>query len=116
MLRLRSDVAGDGLATGFAALGAEVADAVVCRNEPVPPAELPPFDAAFFASASAVRTFFAIASAEKIAHKQVAVMGGPTLAELDAHAVGDAIAPSESTVAGALLALACGIISKEIQS
>ncbi len=113
VLRLRSDAAGDGLTAGLEVLGAEVTDAVVCRNEPVRPAELPPFDAVFFASASVVRAYFAIPSAESLAQKDVTVMGGPTLSELAVHGVRHAVAPAESTVASALQALACGIISRE---
>ncbi len=116
VLRLRSDAAGDRLAGELAALGVRVTDAVVCRNRPVRPAVLPPFDAVFFASASAVRAFCDLQPPESLQGKDVVVMGAPTAAALEACGVRNTVTVPESTVAGAFQALAGSIIGKEILS
>lgn len=78
VLRLRSEKAGGAVAEALRARGAEVDDVVLYRNEPMPCEELPPFDAVFFASASAVEVFLDHFGSALLETRDVLAMGKPT--------------------------------------
>jgi len=83
ILRLRSAKAGGDVARALRKAGAKVDDLVLYDNVPVshenPP---PPYDAVFFASASAVEVFLAQYGAKALARKKIYVIGEPTRAAL----------------------------------
>ena len=83
VLRLRSAKAGGLVARTLRRCGARVDDLVLYDNAPVTcDAPLPPHDAVFFASASAVEAHLAAHGARSLAGKRVYVMGEPTRAAL----------------------------------
>ncbi len=83
VLRLRSAKAGPDVARALRRAGAKVDDVVLYENRAcAPEGALPPFDDVFFASASAVESFFARYGAKVLRGKGVLVMGGPTRAAL----------------------------------
>ena len=83
VLRLRSAKAGTDVARALRRAGAKVDDVVLYENRAcAPEGVLPPFDDVFFASASAVESFFARYGAKALRGKGVLVMGGPTRAAL----------------------------------
>ncbi len=83
VLRLRSAKAGADVARALRRAGAKVDDVVLYENRAcAPEGVLPPFDDVFFASASAVESFFARYGAKALRGKGVLVMGGPTRAAL----------------------------------
>ena len=82
-LRLRSAKAGAAVARALRRAGARVDDVVLYDNVfCAPDAALPPFDAVFFASASAVASFLAQYGASKLRGKEIYVMGRPTRSAL----------------------------------
>jgi uroporphyrinogen III methyltransferase / synthase len=115
LLRLRSDEAGPALADALSELGARVDDCVFYRNERVPCDALPEFDAAIFASSSAVRAFTALWGASALAGKQVAAIGEPTKRMLTREDVESVIIGAEATVAGAVLALAAACVAQTLE-
>ena len=83
VLRLRSAKAGRSLAAALRRLGASVEDLVLYDTVPVRHSgPLPPHDAAFFASASAVEFYLAAYGAKALCGKDIYVMGEPTRAAL----------------------------------
>jgi uroporphyrinogen-III synthase len=79
VLRLRSVKAGRTVAAAIRRMGARVEDAVLYDNVLVRrEGKLPPCDAVFFASASAVEAFLAQYGAKALARKELYVMGEPT--------------------------------------
>ena len=83
VLRLRSAKAGGLVARTLRRRGAQVDDVVLYDNAPVAyDAPLPPHDAVFFASASAVEAHLAAHGAKALAGKRVYVMGEPTRSAL----------------------------------
>jgi len=66
----------------------------------------PPFDAVFFASASAVEAFMAQSSLEALKGKIVVTIGKPTSAALAALGREPDVVAAEATVTGAIKALA----------
>ncbi len=114
VLRLRSDEAGTALADGLRAAGAEVVDCVLYENRPVEHPEPPPFDVAFFASASAVRSFVHQWNPGILRGKLVAVMGAPTHAALRAAGLQAAVEAGAATVEDALRSVAACCISEEV--
>ena len=80
VLRLRSAKAGHSVATAIRRQGASVEDVVLYDNVPVrrEGCPLPPCDAVFFASASAVEAFLDQYGAKALARKELYVMGEPT--------------------------------------
>lgn len=115
ILRLRSDKAGDGIATGLRGLGAHVDDCLLYRNEPIVHEIRPEFDAVFFASASAVEQFMVQWGAGALAGKLVVAIGQPTLASLRSAGVMADLVPPSATVESSLEALARYYVSKEIR-
>ncbi|MDP2989031.1 MAG: bifunctional uroporphyrinogen-III C-methyltransferase/uroporphyrinogen-III synthase, partial [Kiritimatiellota bacterium] len=71
ILRLRSQLAGPSLAEALTAAGCRVTDCVLYANKPLRPERIPAFDAVFFASASAVEVFVALAPVDALAGKMV---------------------------------------------
>ena len=83
VLRLRSAKAGDVVARALRKAGARVDDVVLYENlARAPEAEPPPYDDAFFASASAVDAFIGNYGVRALRGKGVLVMGGPTRSAL----------------------------------
>ncbi len=112
ILRVRSEKAGSAVADTLRARGAEVDDAVLYRNEPAPCDALPPFDAVFFASASAVEVFLGRFGAAALEGKDVLAMGGPTARA----GIAPTVAAAVSTVRDAVAALARHEVIREIQA
>lgn len=85
VLRLRSAKAGAAVAHALRRAGAQVDDVVLYDNVfCAPDAKPPPFDAVFFASASAVESFLAQYGASRLRGKDIYVMGQPTRSALPA--------------------------------
>jgi len=83
VLRLRSAKAGRSLAAALRRRGASVEDLVLYDTVPVRHSgPLPPHDATFFASASAVEFYVAAYGAKALCGKDIYVMGEPTRAAL----------------------------------
>lgn len=80
VLRLRSAKAGRAVAAAIRRLGAVVDDVVLYDNLPVrrDGMPLPPCDAVFFASASAVESYVGQYGADSLSRKEVHVIGAPT--------------------------------------
>jgi len=106
VLRLRSEKAGPLLADVLRQKGAIVDDVQLYINEPVTYRKWPPFDAVFFASASAVEAFMAQSSLEALEGKIVVTIGKPTSAALAALGREPDVVAAEATVTGAIEALA----------
>lgn len=106
VLRLRSEKAGSLLADVLRQKGAEVEDVQLYINEPVTYPSLPPFDAVFFASASAVEAFMAQAPQGALDGKAVVTIGKPTSAALAAFGRAPDVVAAEATVDGAIESLA----------
>ncbi len=105
ILRIRSDRAGETLSDKLRETFDHVEDFIICRNEKVV-CEMPECDAVFFASVSAVESFAEQFGVEKLAGKEVVVIGKMDAAALQKHGVNNVVAPKQSTVEGAVEALA----------
>jgi uroporphyrinogen III methyltransferase/synthase len=106
ILRLKSDAAGEGLAAALRETGAMVDDVMLYRNEPVAHDRIPEFDAACFASSSAVSRFADLCAVECWRDKPVVAIGPPTAAALASLGRSDALVPERATVEDALQTLA----------
>jgi uroporphyrinogen III methyltransferase/synthase len=106
VLRLRSEKAGSLLADVLRAKGAEVEDAKLYENEWIRYDALPPHEAIFFASASAVESFCGQFKAEALQGKVLVAIGKPTEAALLAAGAKADVIGDEATVDGAVSALA----------
>jgi len=113
ILRIRSDRAGETLSSTLRETFAQVEDFVICRNEKVV-CKMPGFAAVFFASVSAVESFAEQFGIEKLAGKEVVVIGKMDAAALQKHGVENVVAPKQSTVEGAVEALAVSNVRKEM--
>jgi len=113
ILRIRSDRAGETLSEKLRETFAQVEDFVICRNEKVE-AKMPACDAVFFASVSAVESFMDQFGVEKLNGKEVVVIGKMDAAALQQHGVENVVAPKQSTVEGAVEALALSHVRKEM--
>jgi len=115
LLRLRSDKAGPGLATDLRQLGLSVTDTIVYRNLPVAAGvEVPPFEAAVFASASAVDTWFAQSSPTSLATIHVAALGPPTAAALQRHGRAADVIAGVASIEATIAALAGCLVSQRL--
>ena len=115
LLRLRSDRAGPALADALREAGLQVDDFILYDTVPVKHAELPEFDVAFFASASAVESFIAGWGREGLRDKTVAAIGEPTATALRWAGVHPDVVAEESTVAGTFRALARYFVERNHQ-
>ena len=115
VLRLRSQLAGPGLAKALTAAGYRATDCVLYANKQLRPERIPAFDAVFFASASAVEAFVTIAPAAGLAGKMVAAIGRPTLAVLEQHGVHVDALGAEATVPSAIETMAVMMVLKELE-
>jgi uroporphyrinogen III methyltransferase / synthase len=106
VLRLRSEKAGTELADALRAQQLEVKEAIIYDNEPLLYEEIPSFDALFFASASAVESFVLQQGKETLLNKELLVIGQPTADALISIGLTPTVTARESTVLGALDALA----------
>ncbi len=116
VLRLRSDRAGTELLEQLRQTGAEVDDMVLYRNEPVRAGEMPPFDAVFIASTSAVAAFLDQWGKDALAGKTVVAIGKPTAAALANAGVANVLVPQEATVEASLHTLAAHWVANQIIS
>jgi uroporphyrinogen III methyltransferase / synthase len=126
VLRLRSDKAGGALAAELRERGALVDEAVLYVNEALEGGELPPFDAAFFASSSAVEAFVELWGTGPLADKTIVAIGGPTEASLSealaaarGAALGEGglaatVVPGEATAEAAIARLAGYFVQRAI--
>ncbi len=105
ILRLRSQKAGPNLAEELRAAGAEVEDCILYENRFIEYPQQPNFDAAFFASASAVESFVVQWGAEALAGKTVLAIGEPTRRALTAAGVATDLVGGMDTVERSLQAL-----------
>ncbi len=112
ILRVRSDRAGEALSSTLRETFDHVEDVVICRNEKVV-CEMPVYDAVFFASVSAVESFAEQFGVEKLARKEVVVIGKMDASALRKHGIENVVAPKQSTVEGAVEALALYNVRKE---
>ncbi|MBI2437521.1 MAG: uroporphyrinogen-III C-methyltransferase, partial [Lentisphaerae bacterium] len=106
VLRLRSDKAGGELAEALSRMGGVVDDCILYRNEAVTYDALPEFDAAFFASGSAVEAFDELWGKEALKGKTILAIGQPTVAVLKAHGLSADVIGPEPTVEASLATLA----------
>ncbi len=111
VLRVRSDKAGRALADALRTSGAHVEDAVIYDNLRVDHEALPDFDAVFFASASGVDSFIAQWGTASLRNKTTVVIGRPTEAALEQHQLKASVVAKESTIPGAIQALAEHLVS-----
>jgi uroporphyrinogen III methyltransferase/synthase len=116
VLRVRSREAGPALAEKLGALKLDVTDCVLYGHEALTPARIPPYDALFFASASAVDALAALESPAAWAGKPIVAMGGPTLAALENRGLRTGLTPPDPSVEGALLALAAHVVQTRWES
>ncbi len=112
ILRVRSDRAGETLSDKLRETFDHVEDVVICRNQKVA-CEMPECDAVFFASVSAVESFADQFGVEKLTGKEIVVIGKMDAAALQQHGVENVVAPKQSTVEGAVEALAVSNVRKE---
>ncbi|MCG2661114.1 MAG: uroporphyrinogen-III synthase, partial [Kiritimatiellae bacterium] len=115
ILRLRSQLAGPCLAETLTAAGYRVTDCVLYANKPLRPERIPAFDAVFFASASAVEAFVALAPVDALAGKMVVALGKPTLTALQKYGVRVDALSAEATVQSAIETLAAMMVRKELE-
>jgi len=115
ILRLRSQLAGPCLAETLTAAGYHVTDCVLYANKPLRPERIPAFDAVFFASASAVEVFVALAPVDALAGKMVVALGKPTLTVLQKYGVRVDALSAEATVQSAIETLAAMMVRKELE-
>jgi uroporphyrinogen III methyltransferase/synthase len=109
VLRLRSEKAGALLADALRGKGAQVEDVVLYRNEDVRYDTLPVFDAAFFASASAVESFVRQFGVQALGGKKIVALGKPTSAALNAVGITPSCVAPSATVESAILSLAAAL-------
>ncbi|QBG49202.1 uroporphyrinogen-III C-methyltransferase [Verrucomicrobia bacterium S94] len=114
ILRVRSDKAGPDLAESLRALNAEVEDAIIYDNEQITHEELPPFDAAFFASASGVESFIVQWGVQALENKTSVVIGKPTAQAMKRYHLTPDVIATESTIPGAIQSLAQHFISRRM--
>lgn len=115
VLRLRSDRAGGDLAAALSGMGAAVDDCVLYRNERLSHDACPAFDAAFFASASAVEAFGALWGMEALKGKTLAAIGKPTAEALRAGGLSADVVGPEATVDDCLGALAVAYLRQAME-
>jgi len=115
VLRLRSDLAGPGLAEEFQQLGLEVDDVVLYRNQVIDTAELPIFDAVIFASSSAVNAWQQLWGRDCLKDKIAVVIGGhtgETLQKMNPEC--KIVQAEEATVEAAVESLALDLLNEEL--
>ena len=112
ILRIRSDRAGETLSEKLRETFDSLEDVVICRNEKVV-CKMPVYDAVFFASVSAVESFAEQFGVETLNGKEIVVIGKMDAAALQKYGVENVVAPKQSTVEGAVEALAVSNVRKE---
>jgi len=114
-LRLRSQLAGPGLAEALTAAGYRVTDCVLYANKPLRPERVTAFDAVFFASASAAEAFVALEPVAELASKTIVALGKPTLTALQKYGVRVDALGAEATVQSAIETMAAMMVRKELE-
>ncbi len=106
VLRLRSENAGSLLADVLRKKGAQVDDEILYQNEFVEYSELPDYDIVFFASASAVESYFEQTGRNSLQGKYILAIGKPTAAALEERGSSCDCIADRATVDGAIDTLA----------
>ena len=114
VLRLRSDRASLRVTLALRAAGAEVEDRVLYRNVALRPEKLPDFDAAFFASASAVQAFASVWGISALAGREILAIGKPTEAALLALGAPGVLVSPEAAARGAVAFLAARELGRRL--
>lgn len=115
ILRLRSDLAGTGLAESLRAMQLNVEDCPIYTNHLLKPAQKPAFDAVFFASASAVKAYCEWQEPQTLSGKLVVAIGSPTQAALLRYNVTHAIMPAIATTQAAIQTIAAYMVSRKLE-
>ncbi len=114
VLRLRSDKAGPDLAEALRKTGAEVDDTVIYDNVRIKYEALPPFDAVFFASSSAVESLISQWGTDALEGKTIVVIGKPTADALERFGLKPNVVAKEATVPHAIESMAQYLVSNRI--
>ena len=114
ILRLCSDKAGTEVSSALTDMGFEVRDAVLYTHEECTQQRLPDFDAAFFASGSAVKAFVSKWGVGRLAEATVAAIGEPTAQVLRNCGREPDVLPAGSTAKESIMALAKHYLRKQI--
>ena len=115
ILRIRSDKAGTDLSDSLKKLGLDVHDLLIYKNERIRYPAFPPFDAVFFASASAVEAYVEWWGADSLADRTIVAIGTPTEHALKAAGLQADVMGFTATVAGAITALAVQNVGELLQ-
>lgn len=117
VLRFRSDVAGTSLSERLRKdLGMKVDDVVLYRNRPVSHDHRPPFDAALFASSSAVSQFVRQWGLDSLHGKITAVMGQPTAETLRRWGREPDVVADLQTIESCVETLAAFVVNRDLES
>jgi uroporphyrinogen III methyltransferase/synthase len=114
-LRLRSDAAGETLSESLRKAGAEIEDRLLYETRLLRPETLPPFDAVFFASSSAVASFEAAFGMAALTDRDVVAIGEPTRGALEDRGVKGVIMGAAATTEGAMAALAAAETERRLR-
>jgi len=106
ILRLRSAKAGRAVTDGMRKLGCKVDDCIIYTNKIIKYESIPEFDAIFFASASAVKSFIEQWGVKTLENATILTIGKPTVNELQNVGVKPTVVSSEATVSDAIGSLA----------
>jgi uroporphyrinogen III methyltransferase / synthase len=116
ILRLCSDKASKKLSCELRKLGFEVENEILYHNSQQQYDFLPEFDAAIFASSSAVNAFIDNFGKESLKEKTIAVIGQPTMETLKKNSSDcKIIVAGEATIAGTVHALAKYYVNKKLE-
>ena len=114
VLRLRSDLAGTATSEALETLGAEVVDCLLYRNTPVAHDALPPFDAIFFGSGSAVNSFVEQFGVDAIQNIPTVAIGEPTKKVMASHSLTPSVIAHEATAEASIQSLAAFFTMKAL--
>jgi uroporphyrinogen III methyltransferase/synthase len=115
VLRLKSDKTGSALADSLRALGLDVDECVLYHNRPVLYDRVPPFEAVFFASGSAVHGLMAQWGPAVLEDGTTLAIGEPTAQVLQQHGVEPDVVSPKPTVEGSLFALARYYVRRKLE-
>ncbi|MFH1007501.1 MAG: uroporphyrinogen-III C-methyltransferase [Candidatus Latescibacterota bacterium] len=114
IIRCISDRVGREVAVALERQGNIVEDCVLYHNTPIHYEDTPQWNAAFFASPSAVDAFVANWGPGLLREKPCVVLGGETRDRLSAYTPETPVMPEESTVEGSMAALAAYFVRRQL--
>ncbi|MFT5129881.1 MAG: uroporphyrinogen III methyltransferase/synthase [Rhodothermales bacterium] len=114
VLRLRSNLAPSTVADGLRALGCDVDDCVLYRNQAISQTALPQADVVFFASGSAVRAFASAFGRDALASHRLLVIGQPTATVLADYDLEPEVMAAEATVTSSIRTLAAHLVGQAL--